>query len=93
MMKRRSRETAPPVSMEESRFDQWANEDIYTALEASLMNAQGSLEEFRRVSTPDDKSKVLGVTAIQMETATEALGVLRKRLVVRVPVANDKRNG
>lgn len=77
--------------MEESRFDRWTNEDVYAALETSLMDAQAGLDEYRRVSKQDDRSKMLGVVHIRMETATEALGVLRKRLVVHVPVANDKR--
>jgi hypothetical protein len=65
--------------MEGSPFDKWETPDVYSAMEAALMETQGALDEYRRVSTSDDKAKVLAVVHIKMNTAMEALGVLRKR--------------
>ena len=82
-MRRRSHEPAKT----HSRFDRWETEDVYTALESQIMDLQRTLDEYRRQTGVDGRAKVLGVMDIKMSTATEALGVLRRRLAV----ANDKR--
>ena len=91
-MRRRTDKTPiPPLPTEETRFDHWSVEEIYSALEAQLMEVIVAMEDYRRRSpTPDDKAKTLGVLQIKMDTATEALKALRKRIG---SVANDKRNG
>src|SRR6185295_6841206 len=86
----RKRERIPPISTEESRFDRWSTEEIYSALEAQLMEVTVAKEGYRRSPTPDDKAKTLGVLQIKLDTATEALSALRRRIA---SVANDKRNG
>jgi len=86
----RKRERIPPISTEESRFDRWSTEEIYSALEAQLMEVTVAMEGYRRSPTPDDKAKTLGVLQIKLDTATEALSALRRRIA---SVANDKRNG
>jgi len=87
---RRKREAMPPIPTEESRFDRWSTEEIYSALEAQLMEVTVAMESYRRSPTPDDKAKALGVLQIKMDTATEALSALRRRIA---SVANGKRNG
>lgn len=88
-MRRRSQSTNTTVDFTEtSRFDLWATEDVYTALESQIMDLQRTLDDYHRSPEPDSKAKVLGVMDIKMQTASEALGVLRRRLAV----ANDKRN-
>lgn len=89
-MMRRNRTTTPPLPTESSRFDRWSTEDIYAALEAQLMDLQGGMDDYRRSPSPDEKAKALGVVQIKMDTATEALGALRKRID---GVANGKRFG
>jgi hypothetical protein len=82
VLRLRSQERTPsfPAPPAASRFDPWQTEDIYAALEAQLMEAQGAMDEYRRVSSLDDKAKVAGILQIKMDTAMEALGALRRRL-------------
>ena len=90
MRRNRDKIPTPPLPTEESRFDRWSTQEIYSALEAQLMDVTVALDGYRRSPTPDDKAKALGVVQIKMDTATEALGALRKRIA---SVANGKRNG
>jgi hypothetical protein len=87
MRRNRDRTPTPPLPTADSPFDRWSTEDIYGALEAQLMGLQQAMDDYRRTPDPDDKAMVLAVAQIKMDTATEALGALRKR------VANSKRNG
>ncbi len=87
VMRLRGRQIAPPPS--QTRFDSWSTEDIYAALEAQLMDLLPAMDSYRQSSKPDDKGKALGVMAIKMDSAREALDALRRRLAV----ANGKRPG
>jgi len=90
MRRKRDKTPIPPLPTGETRFDRWSTEEIYSALEAQLMEVTAAMEDYRRSPAPDDKAKALGVLQIKMDTATEALAALRKRIG---SVANDKRFG
>jgi hypothetical protein len=90
MMRRNREPKIPPIPTGENRFDRWSTEEIYSALEAQLMEVTAALEAYRRSPEPDNKAKALGVVQIKMDTAAEALVALRRRMA---SVANDKRIG
>lgn len=78
---KRQRINPPPGK---NRFDSWSVEDIFASVEAQMMGAVNQMDTYRR-SPYKEKAQALALMAADLETVSESLAALRRR------VANDKR--
>lgn len=68
----------------ETRFDHWATEDLYLALETAVAETTNLLDSFQRCDHQQQEA-VLERCDVKLRTALQALTAMRRR------VANDKR--
>ncbi len=84
-IRRRSKEPKPTThEAVTDRFNTWRQEDLFGALETSLMEVTGHMDTYRR-SDSEKKAQVLPLMAVRLQTALQVVHALQHQ------VANDKR--
>jgi hypothetical protein len=84
----RRRSKPPKPTTQEAvtdRFNTWRQEDLFGALETSLMEVTGQMDVYRR-SDAEQKALVLPLMTVRLQTALQVVHALQQQ------VANDKRN-